>query len=715
MAGYIDQSESIQSAFGRNIGSVLETISNRYVADNPSQSFVFRLSSFNGIKRDGEYQYQFDFNQIYPDAEKEKFVYAWAKIWSDTSYSETFKVAPYSPVEVYVNGKSVYQSNFYEEKIHAAQELVKTDLVCGWNSVVIRFLKTALGFGGAFGTSFFKCKPWHFLAPTPERNGQEGFIFTEPMDLLSGIPDLSQKESGSPVTWYPVCRWNEVQLKMGQFKRIFGMYEGSFAYGWTQVFMKSGASCQITGESKGPLCIFIGGKKVAETKASEKFHAEFLPASGWSDVIVESVCNGDDWGYSLSFLQNGKACELANPCSLLGTEDAWIYGGPFQKRQEPLRLACLSSVFQTIAGEGYWRADLPGMSVRPFLETPNFANWNYPVGVTLYGLMKTGQMLHREDLINYVKRHIEFSTEYYEYAIWDKKAFGASGVDAQIVAVDSLDDCGSFASTMLEMAKSENLKGYRKIAEDTAEYIEEKQARLPDDSLYRYISALPEMKNTMWLDDLYMSVPFLSRYYRLTGDVRYLDDAVNQFILYREKMLIPGLKVMSHVYYTDLKIANGIPWGRGNGWVLFSLSELLQILPEDYSRREEMLKLFRELCEGYRSLQDAQGLWHQVLDDSESYPESSCTSMFICAFARGVQFGWLLESDKYRQAAVNGWNGLMRNSVDKHGNIYGICKGSGHSFTPRYYKYDLGWILNDTHGIGILLLAGVETQKMMGS
>jgi unsaturated rhamnogalacturonyl hydrolase len=86
--------------------------------------------------------------------------------------------------------------------------------------------------------------------------------------------------------------------------------------------------------------------------------------------------------------------------------------------------------------------------------------------------------------------------------------------------------------------------------------------------------------------------------------------------------------------------------------------------------------------------------------------------MFIYAFARGVRMGLLKEPGKYVEAVYKGLNALMRIAIDKSGNIYGVCRGSGHSFTPRYYKYDLGWNLNDTHGIGIVLLAGVETLKL---
>jgi hypothetical protein len=42
-----------------------------------------------------------------------------------------------------------------------------------------------------------------------------------------------------------------------------------------------------------------------------------------------------------------------------------------------------------------------------------------------------------------------------------------------------------------------------------------------------------------------------------------------------------------------------------------------------------------------------------------------------------------------------------------------VCKGSSWSTSHAYYKHDLSWNLNDTHGIGIVLLAGVELLGLM--
>jgi rhamnogalacturonyl hydrolase YesR len=86
--------------------------------------------------------------------------------------------------------------------------------------------------------------------------------------------------------------------------------------------------------------------------------------------------------------------------------------------------------------------------------------------------------------------------------------------------------------------------------------------------------------------------------------------------------------------------------------------------------------------------------------------------MFAYAFARGVRFGWLEEREKYGAAALKAWRGLTSKAIDRQGNVYGVCSGSRYSYSPDYYKYDLTTVLNDNHGIGIMMLAGVEAEKL---
>ena len=265
---------------------------------------------------------------------------------------------------------------------------------------------------------------------------------------------------------------------------------------------------------------------------------------------------------------------------------------------------------------------------------------------------------------------------------------------------------------MLAVNKYLGLRDVKKVADYVGDYIYNHQSRLEDGTFFRKEMMHHFHNMTMWADDLYMSVPFLVRYSQFTGDQKYLDDAANQFFGFKKRLFMPEEKIMSHVYDFKYDSKTNVPWGRGNGWVVFSMTELLEVLPEDHPKRNDLIEFLNTLCEGYLALQDDEGMWHQVLNDHESYPETSCTSMFIYAFSRGIRFGWLKNPEKYVKAIYKAWKGISKTSVDSNGNVYGVCRGSEFSFIADYYKYELGWNLNDTHGTGIVMLAGIEVIRL---
>ena len=104
------------------------------------------------------------------------------------------------------------------------------------------------------------------------------------------------------------------------------------------------------------------------------------------------------------------------------------------------------------------------------------------------------------------------------------------------------------------------------------------------------------------------------RYSKVIGDPSVLDDAAGQFLHFKELLFMPDKKLMSHVYNLKFKMQTKVPWGRGNGWVLFSLSELLRVLPENHERYNSIKTFFVELCEGFLAVIDSDGMCHQVLD-----------------------------------------------------------------------------------------------------
>ena len=710
MGYYFDDSQSINAYEGTDPQAIISSLAYRYMGQNLKHGLYYRAYTNNGIVRTTDYRYLVDFNKIFPDSKDKECVWAFTKFYSAGKSSFGWDINCFGPMVVYVNGEVAYKSDIFKERYSETSTRVFMDVEEGWNDIRIQFKKTKAGFGGQFGTWIGK---WdmYTLMPTKERDGQEGFVFTElvPDDYVPEF-EIGMSEMDFDKKLYPVINWSDDEMKKGQLTRMFGTPNGQYAVGYTKVFADdiNNTTHKFTLDTKGETVVYINKKEVFKTKGGKETFDATLPL-GTYDVYVKCICNGSDWGYTLEC----DTVEFESAARVKGTDDVWMYIGTFVNDFEfPFDTA---SDMLHIVGEPatYWRLDAPDTFVRPYNENTLFGRWNYPLGVTMYGLLHTAIAIGSEDIKNYIKDHVQLCIDTLEYALWDKEQYGgATSIHNLLTSIDSLDDCGSFASMMLEVNKYLGLRDVKKVADYVGDYIYNHQSRLEDGTFFRKEMMHHFHNMTMWADDLYMSVPFLVRYSQFTGDQKYLDDAANQFFGFKKRLFMPEKKIMSHVYDFKYDSKTNVPWGRGNGWVVFSMTELLEVLPEDHPKRNDLIEFLNTLCEGYLALQDDEGMWHQVLNDHESYPETSCTSMFIYAFSRGIRFGWLKNPEKYVKAIYKAWKGISKTSVDSNGNVYGVCRGSEFSFIADYYKYELGWNLNDTHGTGIVMLAGIEVIRL---
>ena len=710
MGYYFDDSQSINAYEGTDPQAIISSLAYRYMGQNLKHGLYYRAYTNNGIVRTTDYRYLVDFNKIFPDSKDKECVWAFTKFYSAGKSSFGWDINCFGPMVVYVNGEVAYKSDIFKERYSETSTRVFMDVEEGWNDIRIQFKKTKAGFGGQFGTWIGK---WdmYTLMPTKERDGQEGFVFTElvPDDYVPEF-EIGMSEKNFDKKLYPIINWSDDEMKKGQLTRMFGTPNGQYAVGYTKVFADdiNNTTHKFTLDTKGETVVYIDKKEVFKTKGGKETFDATLPL-GTYDIYVKCICGGNDWGYTLEC----DTVEFENAARVKGTDDVWMYIGTFVNDFEfPFDTA---SDMLHIVGEPatYWRLDAPDTFVRPYNENTLFGRWNYPLGVTMYGLLHTAIAIGSEDIKNYIKDHVQLCIDTLEYALWDKEQYGgATSIHNLLTSIDSLDDCGSFASMMLEVNKYLGLRDVKKVANYVGDYIYNHQSRLEDGTFFRKEMMHHFHNMTMWADDLYMSVPFLVRYSQFTGDQKYLDDAANQFFGFKKRLFMPEEKIMSHVYDFKYDSKTNVPWGRGNGWVVFSMTELLEVLPEDHPKRNDLIEFLNTLCEGYLALQDDEGMWHQVLNDHESYPETSCTSMFIYAFSRGIRFGWLKNPEKYVKAIYKAWKGISKTSVDSNGNVYGVCRGSEFSFIADYYKYELGWNLNDTHGTGIVMLAGIEVIRL---
>jgi len=733
MTSYIQRPQSIGYWLGDRDEDIVRAIAEHYVGNNPAIPYQLRAFHRGGALQTEDGLYDLNFAARFPDAPRGSLAYAACLVWSDSERSIDLRLSCYGPVELFMNGARAYRSNAVDEVKRNHAVAVPAVFAAGWNTLFVKARKTAAGFGCGLGAEEAKVRILHVQMPFAERSGEAGWLFSAPVAadrFPEGAPDWFGAENAAGLEWFPKAAWPP-GAPASPFERLFGVAPGKKAYAWSRLQVRTGREARVDfrGRTTGPFSLWVDGRRIAGADEAGSFAVSVPLRPGPHDVLAESASGGDAWHWTCEASVDGAvdACEWEAPAAVKGSADAWFYLGPFASEAAyygPSELQRFDTVFAAGGGEShYWRLDRPDTWIRPYYEnaylsnkwttsgTTNFARWDYPLGVTMYGLLRAGRLLGRRDLIDYALSHIKACTDFYEYSLWDRERYGFPSVNQQLALMKMLDNCGSFGSAMLEARRELEDEGFDRVAERIASFIRDRLERREDGAFYR-ICAGEYAENSMWADDLYMSTPFMRRYAQRYGDESFLRDAARQFLLYKKYLFMPEEKLMSHVYDFKYGTATGVPWGRGNGWVVFSLSELLEALPANAPDRPALLEFYNELCSGYLALQGEDGRWHQVLNDPASYEESSCTAMFVYAFSRGVTYGWLERPEAYAEAALRGWRGLTNEAIDRHGNVYGVCSGSRYSFAPDYYKEELRTVTNDNHGIGIVMLAGVEVCRL---
>ncbi|MBK6284460.1 MAG: glycoside hydrolase family 88 protein [Draconibacterium sp.] len=179
-----------------------------------------------------------------------------------------------------------------------------------------------------------------------------------------------------------------------------------------------------------------------------------------------------------------------------------------------------------------------------------------------------------------------------------------------------------------------------------------------------------------WVDDMYMVGSLQVQAYKSTKDKVYLDRAALQLKTYCEKLQRPnGL-----FYHRE---DAPFYWGRGNGWAAAALTETLLVLPETHEYYKPLLEAYQKMMLTLLDYQGEDGMWHQLLDDPESYPETSCTGMFLYALASGIENGWL-PSEKYSANVEKAWNALA-GYVNQKGEVENVCVGTNAKDNKKHY------------------------------
>ncbi len=201
-----------------------------------------------------------------------------------------------------------------------------------------------------------------------------------------------------------------------------------------------------------------------------------------------------------------------------------------------------------------------------------------------------------------------------------------------------------------------------------------------------------------WVDDMYMVGMLQIQAFRATKETKYADRAALQLSVYLKKLQRPN-----GLFYHGPDFP--FYWGRGNGWVACAMAEVLKSLPAEHKLRTEITSAYKKMMNSLLKYQSDNGMWRQLVDNENSWAESSCTGMFAYAMAVGVKNGWL-ERQEYWPAAAKAFKGLCAH-LDEDGNIGEVCVGTGQSKDIEHYL-NRPRVAGDLHGQGPFLWLASE-------
>ena len=232
----------------------------------------------------------------------------------------------------------------------------------------------------------------------------------------------------------------------------------------------------------------------------------------------------------------------------------------------------------------------------------------------------------------------------------------------------------------------------------------------------------------VWADDQYMGLALMARLSKHKAlplkERRMLVDYISSMQLqFRSHIYdLDGDGLIYHGAYVNktTKMHSCCKWGRANGWGAMSHLEVLESMAQfpDHPNRTQVLSSFVEFIDSMMVYQDAStGRWHQVVNETSTYLETSVTAMMVTALATGISRGWLPASgegvSKYEDAAVRAWNGVA-SQVSVNGTVHNICMGTG--IMPSVEGYNSrgrDYWQSSPGGVGTVLRAAVAMEKLL--
>lgn len=149
-------------------------------------------------------------------------------------------------------------------------------------------------------------------------------------------------------------------------------------------------------------------------------------------------------------------------------------------------------------------------------------------------------------------------------------------------------------------------------------------------------------KDQIWADTLFMGAVFLAKWGAFVNEDLYIKEAARQMSIHYKYLIDESTGLFFHGYDCNAKDhLSGIKWGRANGWHFLSAIEILDVMPEYFEEKNQIIKNMKSHLDSMLKFQMPSGLWCTVVDDKETYEELTVTCCVHYGLAMGIANGYL--------------------------------------------------------------------------
>ncbi len=339
------------------------------------------------------------------------------------------------------------------------------------------------------------------------------------------------------------------------------------------------------------------------------------------------------------------------------------------------------------------------------------AGWNYIDGCMIKAILELYAMTKKEEYLTFADEFISFRV---------KEDGSIDGYEKDTYNLDNV----NAGKTLFELYDLTGKEKYRKAIDVIYQQIVE-QPRTKEGNFWHKLI----YPNQVWLDGLYMCMPFYMEYETRYRNRKGYQDIFSQFANVASFMRDKNTGLYYHGYDSSREVfwsdkTTGLSknyWLRAMGWYTMALVDTLSVCQKEGFEKEytALSSVFTDLIQSLLKYQDKSGMWYQVVDKGdrkENYLETSGSSIMAYALMKGNRLGFLDEAEARKgEDAFKGICSKYLSTEAGEMSLDGICLVAGlgpadntrRDGTFEYYMSE-PVVKNDAKGVAPFLLAYTE-------